>query len=150
MVLNHLPDGLLRPFVERPLPRLRHGGSREGGADHRVLQAEKPAGRGRIASASISAGKWRQELGYAGQPFSAVRTLAEVRRSLAGNVFAFVTVGDYRVACKILDRNAEPLRSLGDQRVLITGVVQGYHVSFDLHRFHHLRLTPYCVIEPVI
>ena len=94
--------------------------------------------------------KWRYELGYAGQPFSAVGTLAEVRRSLAGNVFAFVTVGEYRVACKVADERAEPLRSLGDRRVLITGVVEGYHVSFDLRRFHHLRLTPYCSIEPVV
>lgn len=94
--------------------------------------------------------KWRHELGYAGQPFSAVGKLAEVRRSLAGNVFAFVTVEEYRVACKVTDRQAEPLRSLGVRRVLITGVVEGYHISFDLHRFHHLRLTPYCSIEPVV
>ena len=94
--------------------------------------------------------KWRYELGYAGQSFSAVGELTEVRRSLAGNVFAFVTVEAYRVACKVADRQAEPLRSLGGRRVLITGVVEGYHISFDLRRFHHLRLTPYCVIEPVV
>lgn len=94
--------------------------------------------------------KWRYELGFAGRPFSAVGTLAEVRRSLAGNVFAFVTVEEYRVGCKVLDRNAEPLRSLEGRRVLITGVVEGYHMSFNLHRFHHLRLTAYCLIEPVV
>jgi hypothetical protein len=94
--------------------------------------------------------KWRYELGYAGQPFSAVGTLAEVRRSLAGNVFAFVRVDEYRVGCKVLNRNAEPLRSLVDRRVLITGVVEGYHMSFDLRRYHHLRLTPYCAIEAVV
>jgi len=95
-------------------------------------------------------GKWRHELGYAGQPFSAFGQLTEVRRSLAGNVFAFATVEEYRVACKITDRQAKLLRGLGNRRVLITGVMEGYHISFDLHRFHHLRLTPYCVIEPVV
>lgn len=99
-------------------------------------------------SANLSR-KWRYELGFAGQSFSAVGKLADVRRSLAGNVFAFVAVGEYQVACKVMDRQVEPLQSLGDRRVLITGVVEGYHISFDLHPFHHLRLTPYCVIEPV-
>ncbi len=105
--------------------------------------------RPRCLSVNLS-GKWRYELGYAGQPFSAVGTLAEVRRSIAGNVFAFVTVGEYRVACKVTERQAEPLQRLGDRRLLITGVMQGYHVSFNLHRLHHLRLTPYCRIEPVV
>lgn len=94
--------------------------------------------------------KWRYELGYAGKPFSAIGKLAEVRRSLAGNFFAFVTVGDYRVACKVTEKNAEPLKRLSDRSVFIKGVLQGYHISFDLHRFHHLRLTPYCLIEPAV
>ena len=64
-------------------------------------------------SANLSR-KWRYELGYAGQPFSAVGKLAEVRRSLAGNVFAFVTVGEYRVGCQVTDGQAKPLQSLGD------------------------------------
>ena len=71
--------------------------------------------------------------------------LADVRRSLAGNVFAFVAVGEYQVACKVMDGQVEPLQSLGDRRVLITGIVEAYHLSFDLRRFHHLRLTPYCL-----
>jgi hypothetical protein len=105
--------------------------------------------RPRCLSVNLS-GKWRHELGYAGQPFSAIGKLAQVNRSLAGNVFAFVTVESYRVACKVTDRQAEPLESLSGRRVLMTGIVQGYHMSFNLHRFHHLRLTPYCVIEPVV
>jgi hypothetical protein len=61
-----------------------------------------------------------------------------------------VAVEAYRVGCKVLARQAEPLRSLAGRRVLITGVVQGYHISFGLHRFHHLRLTPNCVVEAVV
>lgn len=94
--------------------------------------------------------KWRHELGYAGQPFSAVGKLTDVRRSLAGNVFAFVTVGDYRVGCQVTEGNVEALKGLTDRRVLIRGVLEGYHMTFDLHRLHHLRLTPYCVIEAAV
>ncbi len=100
-------------------------------------------------SANLSR-KWRYELGYAGKPFSAVGRFAEVRRSIAGNVFAFVSVGAYRVACKVTRAQAEKLRSLEGRRVLIAGAVQGYHISFDLHRLHHLRLTPYCVVAAVV
>lgn len=94
--------------------------------------------------------RWRYELGYAGQPFSAVGELTDVRRSLAGNLFAFVAVDDYRVGCRVTEGNADALKRLSGRSVLIRGVLQGYHLTFDLHRFHHLRLTPYCLIEAVV
>ena len=100
-------------------------------------------------SANLSR-KWRYELGYAGQSFWAIGQLATVRRSLAGNYFAFVTAGNYRVACKVTIKMVALLKRLGDQRVLIKGVLQGYHLTFNLHRFHHLRLTPYCLIEAAV
>ena len=105
--------------------------------------------RPRCLSLNLSR-KWRYELGYAGKPFSAIGKLADVRRSLAGNFFAFVTVGDYRVACKVTEANVEPLKRLSERRVFIKGVLQGYHLTFNLHRFHHLRLTPYCLIEAAV
>lgn len=149
MLLDHWPVGLLRRFAERPLPRLRHRAAAKAEQIIALCNQKSILARPHCLSVNLS-GKWRHELGYAGQPFSAVGKLVEVRRSLGGNVFAFVTVEEYRVACEVTDGQAEPLRSFGDRRVLITGVVLGYHISFNLHRFHHLRLAPYCVIEPVV
>lgn len=111
---------------------------------------EKPVLRRPLCLSTNLSRKWRFELGYAGQPFSAVGQLEEVRRSLAGNVFAFVAVGDYRVGCRVTEGNAEPLKTLSGRRVQIRGVLEGYHMTFDLHRLHHLRLTPYCVIEAAV
>jgi hypothetical protein len=88
-------------------------------------------------------------LDYAGKPFSGVGRFENVRKSMIGNLFAFVTMGKYRVACKVTKRVAEALGQLGGQRtVLVSGVVESYLMSFNLHRLHHLRLTPYCSIEP--
>jgi hypothetical protein len=67
---------------------------------------------------------------------------------LIGNLFAFVTVGQYRVSCKVTKKYAETLDDMDDhRRVLISGVLDSYHLIFNLHRLHHLRLTPYCSIE---
>jgi hypothetical protein len=93
--------------------------------------------------------KWRYELDYAGKPFSGVGRFENVRRSVIGNLFAFVTMGKYRVACKVTKRVAEALSQLGGERtVMVGGVIESYLMTFNLHRLHHLRLTPYCSIEP--
>lgn len=92
--------------------------------------------------------KWRYELDYAGKPFSGIGRFEDVRKSLIGNLFAFVTMGKYRVACKVTKRAAEALGKLGGRRtVLVSGVLESYLMTFNLHRLHHLRLTPYCSIE---
>jgi hypothetical protein len=92
--------------------------------------------------------KWRYELGYAGKPFSAVGRFETVRKSLIGNLFAFVTIGNTRVACKVTKRAAEALGKLGGTRtVLVSGVMESYRMTFNLRRLHHLRLTPYCSID---
>lgn len=94
--------------------------------------------------------KWKNELQYAGKRFSAIGQFDQIKKSLLGNLFAFVTVRQYRVACKITQRYAENLTNTANQRkVLIDGVLDSYKLSFNLHRFHHLRLTPYCSIELV-
>ena len=94
--------------------------------------------------------KWKYELEYAGKQFSAIGRLEMVRRSFVGNFFAFMIVGDYRVACKVTKKSADELDSIGhDGKVLISGVLESYHITFNLHRLHHLRLTPYCSIEAV-
>jgi hypothetical protein len=94
--------------------------------------------------------KWKEELAFAGKPFSAIGRFDQIKRSVVGNLFAFALVGQYRVACKVTKRHAEKLANLDKQRrILISGVVDSYRVSFNLHRFHHLRLTPYCSIEIV-
>jgi hypothetical protein len=94
--------------------------------------------------------RWKEELGYTGKPFSAIGRLEGVRTSLAGNLFAFVMVDAYRVACKITKSYGDRLRGMdSSQTVLISGVIDSYYLTFDLHRFHHLRLTPYCTIEAV-
>ncbi|HEY7646139.1 MAG TPA: hypothetical protein VH858_13945 [Hyphomicrobiales bacterium] len=93
--------------------------------------------------------KWRYELDYAGKPFSGVGRFENVRKSMIGNLFAFVTMGKYRVACKVTKRVADALGKLGGPRtVLVSGVLESYLITFNLHRLHHLRLTPYCSIEP--
>jgi hypothetical protein len=92
--------------------------------------------------------KWRHELEYAGKAFSAIGQLDQIKKSLIGNLFAIANVGQYRVACKITERYAAKLENIDKQRkVLISGVLDSYKISFNLHRFHHLRLTPYCSIE---
>ena len=68
--------------------------------------------------------KWRYELDYAGKPFSGIGRFEDVRKSVIGNLFAFVTVGKYRVACKVTKRVAEALGKLGGRRtVLVSGPV---------------------------
>lgn len=95
--------------------------------------------------------KWKYELNYAGKPFSAVGQFAQIRKSLIGNLFAFVRVDQHQVACKVTERYAARLGNIGaSSRVLIRGVLESYNISFNLRRFHHLRLTPYCVIEVVV
>ena len=94
--------------------------------------------------------KWKHELEFAGKPFSAIGRFDQIKKSVVGNVFVFALVGRYRVACQITQRQAEKLANLDNQRkILISGVLDSYRVSFNLHRFHHLRLTPYCSIEMV-
>jgi hypothetical protein len=95
--------------------------------------------------------KWKYELEYAGKPFSAIGKFEEIRKSLAGNLFAFVKVEQYRVACQVTEKNAEALKAIGGSRnVWINGVLESYHLTFNLRSFHHLRLTPYCEIEPAV
>ena len=95
--------------------------------------------------------EWKKDLDYAGKPFSAIGQFEDIRRSLVGNLFAFMLVGQYRVACQVTEKNAEALRAIGGPRsVLINGVLDSYRLSFNLHRLHHLRLTPYCSIEPAV
>ena len=95
--------------------------------------------------------KWKHELEYAGKEFSAIGRFDEVKESLIGNLFAFLTVDEYRVACKITKRHAGVLNELGShRRVFISGVIESYKISFNLHTFHHLRLTPYCSIEAIL
>jgi hypothetical protein len=92
--------------------------------------------------------KWKYELDYTGKPFSAVGRFDEIKKSLLGNLFAFVSIGEYRVACKVTKKYAETLENLeGRRAVFVTGVMDSYHLIFNLHRYHHLRLTPYCLIE---
>ena len=92
--------------------------------------------------------KWKKELEYAGKHFSAIGHIDGVKRSFVGNFFAFVIVEKYKVGCKITERDASYLTGIGGSRkVLISGVLDSYRLSFNLHRFHHLRLTPYCRIE---
>jgi hypothetical protein len=92
--------------------------------------------------------KWKYELEYTGRPFYAIGRFDKVRRSLVGNLFAFMNVGKYRVACKITKKYADILDNIGEYKtVLISGVLESYNLTFDLRRFHHLRLTPYCSVE---
>ena len=94
--------------------------------------------------------RWKYELEYTGKPFSAIGRVVEVRKSIIGNFFAFVDVDQYRVACKVTQRQAEALGNMeADRAVLVSGVLESYHLTFNLHRYHHLRLTPYCSIEAV-
>jgi hypothetical protein len=95
--------------------------------------------------------KWKKELDYAGKRFSAIGHFDGVKNSLAGNLFAFVTVEKYKVGCKITERDAHYFSSIGGTKnVLITGVLDSYRLFFNFHRFHHLRLTPYCTIELMV
>jgi hypothetical protein len=92
--------------------------------------------------------EWKKELEYAGQRFSAVGHFDGLKKSFAGNLFAFVIVEKYKVGCKISERDASYISSIGGTRkVFISGVLDSYKLFFNLHRFHHLRLTPYCTIE---
>ncbi len=93
--------------------------------------------------------KWKYEWGYAGKPFSAIGRLEGLRKSLIGNVFAFVAVNRYWASCKIKREDAAKLENIVGRQVLISGVLAGYRLTFDLHRFHHLRLDPYCSIGAV-
>jgi hypothetical protein len=94
--------------------------------------------------------RWKYELEYTGKPFSAIGLFVEVRKSIIGNLFAFIDVDQYRVACKVTQRQAETLSIMEARRaVLVIGVLESYHLTFNLHRYHHLRLTPYCSIEAV-
>jgi hypothetical protein len=95
--------------------------------------------------------KWKHELEYAGRPFSAQGRLESIRKSILGNLFAFVAVGPYWVTCKVTERDAERLNSMGGERmVAVSGVVESYNLIFNTLRFHHLRLAPYCSIELII
>ena len=95
--------------------------------------------------------KWKYELEYAGKPFSAQGRLESIRKSIIGNLFAFIAVGQYWVACKVTERHADKLNRMGGSRmVLVSGVVESYHLIFNALRFHHLRLAPYCSIEIIV
>jgi hypothetical protein len=93
--------------------------------------------------------EWKKELEYAGKRFSAIGYFDGVKRSLVGNHFAFVTVEAYRVGCKITETDASRFSSFGAKKVLISGVLESYRLSFNLHHFRHLRLASYCLIEVV-
>jgi hypothetical protein len=91
---------------------------------------------------------WKRELEYAGKRFSAIGYLDDVKKSLVGNFFAFVIVEKYKVGCKITQSDARYFSSIGNTKsVLISGVLDSYRLYFNVNRFHHLRLTPYCTIE---
>ena len=95
--------------------------------------------------------KWKYEREYAGKPFSAQGRLDKVRKSIIGNLFAFIAVGRYWVACKITERDAVKFNDMeGNRMVLVSGVVDSYHLIFNTLRFHHLRLVPYCSIEIIV
>jgi hypothetical protein len=95
--------------------------------------------------------KWKYELDYAGKAFSALGRFDEIKKSILGNLFAFVKVDQYQVSCRVTERYAEALKNIATPgRVLITGVLESYHITFNLRSFHHLRLTPYCSIESVV
>jgi hypothetical protein len=92
--------------------------------------------------------KWKYELDYAGKPFAAMGRFKEVRKSLVGNLFAFILVGQYQVACRVTKKYADRLSGIESSRtVLVSGVLESYNLTFNLTRVHHLRLTPYCSIE---
>src|SRR5262245_39392443 len=66
--------------------------------------------------------KWKYELAYTGKPFSAIGRLEGLRKSLIGNIFAFVAVNKYWVACKATKNSVEALSDLErDQTVMISG-----------------------------
>ena len=93
--------------------------------------------------------KWK--LDYAGKPFSARGRFENIKRSIIGNLFAFIAVGKYWVVCKVTEQNAEKLNNLERGRmVLVSGMMDSYNLGFNMLRFHHLRLAPYCSIEMIV
>lgn len=92
---------------------------------------------------------WKYKLGYRGLPFSGIGSLEAIRKSAVGNLFAFVKVEDHKVACKITRNYAAELDSIRKtQNVLITGKIDAFYLIFNFRSLHHLRLAPYCSIEP--
>ena len=95
--------------------------------------------------------KWKYELDYGGKPFSAKGRLENIRKSIIGNLFAFVAVGRYWVVCKVTEQYAEKLNNMERSRmVLVSGIMDSYNLIFNTLRFHHLRLAPYCSIEMIV
>jgi hypothetical protein len=95
--------------------------------------------------------KWKYELDYAGKPFSAQGRLEDIKRSIIGNLFAFIAVGKYWVVCKVTEQSAEKLNNMKRGRmVLVSGIMDSYNLIFNMLRFHHLRLAPYCSIEMMV
>lgn len=92
---------------------------------------------------------WKYKLGYRGLPFSEIGSLETIRKSAIGNLFAFVKVDDHKVACKITRNYAAELDSIRKtQKVLVTGKIDAFYLIFNFRSLHHLRLAPYCSIEP--
>lgn len=93
--------------------------------------------------------KWK--LDYAAKPFAARGRFENIRRSIIGNLFAFIAVGKYWVVCKVTEQNAEKLNNMERGRmVLVSGIMDSYNLSFNMLRFHHLRLAPDCSIEMIV
>ncbi len=150
MVLDTLPGDLFQRSIQRGVHAMGIEAAAKAEELIALCNSKGVLSRPGCLSSSLNH-QWKYELGYAGKPFSAAGEFEQIAKSVLGNFFAFVMVDRYLVACKVTEQKAEALKTIGGaRRVLISGVLESYRVTFNLHSVHHLRLTPYCEIEPAV